>query len=958
MSASNPFQKTVVCLIASFLLLQTAWGQPVPDRETLLLVNFEGSANTFDADFSRGSSFAQSTAAATEGRFGRGVRLGRNATVAFVGNDGNFEAAKGTIEFWIKPDWPGDDSNKHSIFSCRFGARGYININMVGNGRIGIAISSGEGDEWTWRRAEADTREWKPDEWHHVACSWGDGQIRIFADGSEGSRSVTDARMPDAMPETLLLSAAEAVMDAFRISRRMFTADDVQRSIQSAMGPPPFEYVGDLVRKNPDNQTLPRRTRLGNIQVPIALGTSCYFRGFVCQPGEAACLTLDGTFATFQAHAGVEAFSAPNDKCSFEVWGDGRKLFETDAVGVADGAQQISVSVAGVRSLRLISRPVSPVHGTTLAVWANAALGREDAQIVVPTARPMKPAEIDMYRRQVSADDYHFEPARSGSYFVATKFWEDDVDPAQAPAEDRIGVPLSASAVPGEYEPLNFVVYAADGLKQVEVAASDLKSADASISASRIDIRPVLRGLMRDIYTLPPERSTVVSRFLLPNRPVDIPNKTMREYHLIVHVPEKAPAGTYRGSVSIRPKNEPPQQLPVELDVLPFLWRPLTRKEYGIYYRFPADSDKGTQTKLELTDIRVHGATTLKAPIGVEYSLEDGNVQVSFEELRVRLNVLRSLGFRGPFPVSTGCEHAARLLEYNPVAEHTDATARDRFRQVIRRAMTGLAELSREYPEFEFLPTHMDEVFGRDRLDRYIRFTEAVRQVPSLRVFITLHNDPRRDAHEMMKVCDPFVDIRCYNGHVMDEWIRAGHSFEELQKQLADSGDEAWTYYNIRGSFFKAEWTRLVNGFYLWISPLRGHLPWMYYSYSGNPLDDLDGPHLRGHDFAYAVPDPEAPARLISTRHWEAYREGVDDMRYLCTLEDLIAENRDAPAAQAAQKWLDQLRAKLRPDPKQLEAIEGESPILRLWSDTFDGADYRRFRHEAAEHIAKLTANQ
>jgi len=265
--------------------------------------------------------------------------------------------------------------------------------------------------------------------------------------------------------------------------------------------------------------------------------------------------------------------------------------------------------------------------------------------------------------------------------------------------------------------------------------------------------------------------------------------------------------------------------------------------------------------------------------------------------------------------------------------------------------MAALERLQAEFPEFEFLPTHMDEVFGRNRLDRYIRLTEAVREATSLRVYITLHNRPTPAVEEMMRRCDPFVDVRCYNGHTMDDWIRAGHSFEQLADELKRSGDEAWTYYNIRGSFFKPEWTRLVNGFYLWLSPLKAHVPWMYYSVKGNPLDDTDG---GGHDFVYAVPDPRNPDRLISTRHWEAFREGVDDQRYLGTLEELIAERKGTDLARQAQAWLDRLRARLRPDPEKLQQVEGESPILRTWADQFDGPQYRRFRRDVADWIVRL----
>ncbi|HID21908.1 MAG TPA: hypothetical protein EYP14_05845 [Planctomycetaceae bacterium] len=395
--------------------------------------------------------------------------------------------------------------------------------------------------------------------------------------------------------------------------------------------------------------------------------------------------------------------------------------------------------------------------------------------------------------------------------------------------------------------------------------------------------------------------------------------------------------------------------MPIRLEIWPFRLRPLERKAYGVYFRFPPEESEWPTIEGQLDDIRAHGGSMLKCPFGVRYERDGSRIRASVERLRRALRLLRQHGFRGPLPVSSGSDQVARLLQYDPVDDYDDPKARARFFATVRDGMQHLERLAKEFPEFELLPTHMDEVFGRHRLDRYIRLTEAVQKASSLRIYITLHNTPRPDIPEMMVRCDPYVDVRCYNGHAMDEWIRAGHSFEELARALNRSGDEAWVYYNIRGSFFKAEWTRLVNGFYLWISPLRAHVPWMYHSTHGNPVDDTDGPRLRGHDFVYAVPDPRHPEQLISTRHWEAFREGFDDMRYLATLEHLIEKRGDSPTAHAARAWLERLRSKLRPDPKKLRQVEGESPILQTWAELFDGPDYRRFRREAAGWIVQLS---
>ena len=69
----------------------------------------------------------------------------------------------------------------------------------------------------------------------------------------------------------------------------------------------------------------------------------------------------------------------------------------------------------------------------------------------------------------------------------------------------------------------------------------------------------------------------------------------------------------------------------------------------------------------------------------------------------------------------------------------------------------------------------------------------------------------------------------------------------------------------------------------------------------------------RGHDFGYAVPSPDDPLTLIPTRHWEAYREGIDDLRYLALLESLIdkAKSKAPAAAKRARAWLGELRSYL-----------------------------------------------
>ncbi len=933
--------------------------QPLPQSETLLLVQFDG---VVQADFAVGEPMPDSRLASSrfvEGRFGAALDFHSGDWIAFSADGGNFNPAEGTLEFWVKPHWPGNDPQSHRFATFHVDAKHYININVLPGGRLGIAVAGGEGSQWRWRRADADIARWKPDQWHHVAFTWGKGQLRVFVDGRESSPGVDDAAILDRLPERLYFAGADAVIGGLRLSRRALSARQVRESIAQALDPP-YRYVSDLPWQSATESQRNRLLLLGNVPVPLILGSRSYAKGIAMGCTGQMTLERPGGYDVLEALVGVSSLCRRGICCTFEVWGDRQCLFRSTPLEAGDRPVPIRVPVATADRLQLVVR-AEPGHlGPPCAIWAAAVLRKDDSPKPIHATKELKKATVEMYRRQVHADDFTFD--RSGlprPVVVVPQHWVDEIDPTRPPAVETASAGLHALATPGEYEPVSFVVYARDDLPSVEVSVSDLKptaSAAAAIPPANIDVRLVLRRLMRDLYTYPPERSTVVARYLLPNQPVDVPAGTFRQYHLVVRVPETASPGTYRGEVELVCAGKPVADLPLEVEVLPFRLAELRDKGHGIYYAFPPMDGDWSRVEVELADIRAHGAITLKPNLGVQYREVGGQLVPDYGRLRRGLELLKKHGFNGPLPVETGAGTAARLLKFDPVADWKKSDERERFLATIKRAMEGLLSLQREYPQFELLATHMDEVFNRERLPRYIRLTEAVRQVPSLRVYITLHNSLREGTEEMMRACDPYVDVRCYNGHVMDSWIRSGHTFDDLAAELQRSGDEAWLYHNIRGAFFPAEWTRLVNGVYLWVGPLRFHVPWMYYSYKGNPFDATDGPRLRGGDFAYAVPDPDHPARMIPTRHWEAYREGVDDLRYLATLEQSISTHRGTAEAAAAARWLAELRSQLVPRNEELEPIEKESPLLVWWSSKLSGSDYERLRREIARQIIRLEA--
>jgi len=133
----------------------------------------------------------------------------------------------------------------------------------------------------------------------------------------------------------------------------------------------------------------------------------------------------------------------------------------------------------------------------------------------------------------------------------------------------------------------------------------------------------------------------------------------------------------------------------------------------------------------------------------------------------------------------------------------------------------------------------------------------------------------------------------------------------------------------------------MTFGFGFWKSGFRALIPWIYGADIGDPWNYLDGTSM---DFVNrSTPDGEpVPVAL-----WESFREGIDDGRYLYTLQKLVerAEALGGPAAAAAAEGRRELQT-------LWEAIEVQEKYKYdgLWS----GADFDARRWCLAAAILKL----
>ena len=559
-------------------------------------------------------------------------------------------------------------------------------------------------------------------------------------------------------------------------------------------------------------------------------------------------------------------------------------------------------------------------------------------------------------------------------YALYARSYLEHILPDTVPEANEITATISSFVTPGEYEPLSFAIYAQRTLTEVVVSVASLTSDLARVPilkqsglprpriggmgaasagdfgsaeyvhgahvapASEIDLRVVRVVAKRLDNHSTPEETELAPEILDYNTPQDIPAETSKQYWLIVHVPSETPPGDYQGTITVAPANAPAATLNMTLTVLPFTLQESPTRSHGVGYRpllsfdgVTLPGDPFDYMRQDLADHRAHGMDSGSVYTPVSVTLASGDeVVVDYTDLERHMDLLVELGFDAP-AAWRGIGFLSDDLQALGVPTDTlEAT----YVEVVHTVLEKAEEKS--WPEIYFFP--VDEPFGHPEKEaEFYWLAPLIKQVPGALVLVSLDG-----AETLPPEADPFTDVRFYSGWSADGWLPL-HPFEEIAADAAASGDRLAFYYNTRSVGGRPEFSRVTFGLYAWNSPFLEQSVWIYQAFHEDPYDDTDG---RNSDLAYAYPDPERSyAPTIPTLRWEGVREGIDDLRYLYTLEQAIeaaeGDPAKAEAVAAAHALLDSLRADLN----------RYGPEARGIIAYFEPEDYRRYRWEMAQAI-------
>lgn len=481
---------------------------------------------------------------------------------------------------------------------------------------------------------------------------------------------------------------------------------------------------------------------------------------------------------------------------------------------------------------------------------------------------------------------------------------------------------LRCSACRGEYESVSALVWALQDVTDLRVEASDLaaKSGDARIPAEAVDIRLLkwwyqgaggigyspqkelkaelllkdeglvrvdqgqqenyLRSTAEDGSTTYLLCSGKTSEELKDVRPIDaktlqpvaISADDSREFWITVHVPAETPSGTYVGRVTFTGSAGAAAHVPFTVTVHPFDLKP-SRLIYSIYYRAKLSPDgrptigsewrSEQQYRAELADLRAHGV------------LYPSNYQHWDERLlRRALEIRREAGLpAGPF--------------YN-LGQSTGNTADPAQLRSLQETVKKWVRLCRQFGYTDVYFYGIDEA-REERLESQ-KMTWCAVQDAGGKTFVACY---KKTFEAMGGLLNCAVLAHWPDPAEAEKWHRVGsHAFCYANPQVGV--EEPSTY---RRNF----------GLVLWEAGFDGAMDYAYQHAFGHVWNDFDSTRYRDHNFTYPTVDG-----VVGTIQWEGFREGVDDVRYVTTLEHAIqnASQAQADTARQAQQWLDSIQPK------------------------------------------------
>jgi hypothetical protein len=407
-------------------------------------------------------------------------------------------------------------------------------------------------------------------------------------------------------------------------------------------------------------------------------------------------------------------------------------------------------------------------------------------------------------------------------------------------------------ATPGEYEPVSFAVRPMERVEEMFIRSGDLTGPRGVIPRENVRVQSV-EGFQGGDYKI----------LMDLGQPWDMPALQRELFWVTVHVPDTAKPGLYKGEVTITGKGVSLGHLALEIEVLPFT---LDEPPFALGYNYSSPKDPALLAA-HLKDMREHGLTTVAPLYNFHLPIHDEDTS----EMGEFIESYKAAGFKQPLYFGASMSLISELAGYGPV----DSQRFQRKYLKVMRLLHAEAERHDAPVVFSIADELTNQALpGIKKGEVLARL--CYEELPEMAVTSDMNG-----YLEVMTMA-PFLNVATFNNgwdgidhHNRGRRLINREFLEELQQKT-----DAIPWFVNAGS------GRLPFGFFFWKMTkcgVKGKVEW-YYNLGNNE---------RG-----SVVRVEKD-RVWPTLAYERTREGIDDLKYICTLERLIAEARQAHKANA-----------------------------------------------------------
>ncbi|HOK56460.1 MAG TPA: DUF6067 family protein [bacterium] len=450
----------------------------------------------------------------------------------------------------------------------------------------------------------------------------------------------------------------------------------------------------------------------------------------------------------------------------------------------------------------------------------------------------------------------------------------DIITPVYRPEEEEILKKIEMKAAGDEYESYQFGIISKKPLPQLKFKISELKG-PKTIPPQNITIRTQ--------YYFNYKKSLTPKTLDLREETELIPNYT-QGFWLTVYIPPDTPEGIYKGEISINGLNMKEKKIPVELTVLPFNLPQLKRHFYNIMwlgtYDTKPDSPSQEICKMAILDQKAHGINAfgceLRYPACNIYK-EGDEIKFDLKPLEYRINFYKSLGINldknGKFIWLIGIHPQKTLAELTGtdtrildkyVVEPLSFT--DKFLEVYSQIVAAVEEYAKKNDLPEMYLFNIDEPYGIYKNKVALQLLKATKKGGG-HPWVTVNDTYYQPLKE-------YLDVPVFaNGYASYK------TYEEYKKM----GKKFW-FYSAAPRGLRPVYARYETGIYLYKVGFEG-ATWFVYTWSlGNAYNGLSSMWNATHPGFW---------EFVPTISWECTREGIDDVRYMEFLEDLLNKNKE-----------------------------------------------------------------